>query len=803
MELSQPLPEATPPQGPSPNGQQPDILKILWRWKWLPILGGLIGLIVGYLVYGQQPPQYKAVALVRVESPNNNFPIDPMNSGMERGGKGDELVVIRSNAVLSKAVDTAKLTQHKAFAEMTRNDIVNWLKEKHVLETKLGSTDPNSNILQIGITTNDAELSGVVLAAVVAGYQSHTESRIREASDDARAVMSKYNDTYLRRQQETQNSIKAIEQNSNLTWVEGKPVDPDADRLLSMTKDIAMLDSRKRQVESLLEQVRIAQDAGRPAEESLKLINTTLSSVLQTPADTINFDFERSDLRALTAAADNFESNVVVPKRIELKNESVMNGENHPRVKILQTALDELEKELAKKRDSIKAAEQLVRGLMGSDDRDAPSLQNQLKNSIGALTNELSKIEREKTKLREDIEAIRPSVQQNSQMIAAFLMNIAELEALSNTTKEVSEALNKLNSNSLQHMKTVFILEQAGIGAHVGPKLILYLGLGGMLGLALFSGLAYLLDLADRSYRTPDEIAVDLGMPIIGHLPISSLSRTSRVDDKVDTSIVTLHKSKSSISEAFRGIRTAVFFSSGQGAGIKVIQITSPVPGDGKSTVAANLAVSIAQSGRRVCIVDCDFRRPRVAKVFGLREDQGLAQVIAGKTDLEDAIQITSVENLSAVTCGRRPGNPAELLASESFADTLSELRNRFDFVIVDTPPVLVVSDPATVSSCVDGIILTVRLRRNLKPIAQRAAQMLHSMNANMLGVVVNGIGVGATGYGGYRYDSYSNNSGYGYGRTGYGGYGYGGTYQYGGYYGGSMVGRDYYADQDTAGSKK
>jgi capsular exopolysaccharide synthesis family protein len=260
-----------------------------------------------------------------------------------------------------------------------------------------------------------------------------------------------------------------------------------------------------------------------------------------------------------------------------------------------------------------------------------------------------------------------------------------------------------------------------------------------------------------------------------------------------------VHKTRSSVSEAFRGIRTAIFFNSQHGS-LKVIQVTSPIPGDGKSTIASNLAVSISQSGRRVCLVDCDFRRPRISKIFGLSSDTGLVQVINEKATLEEAIQPSSIENLSVLSCGRRPGNPAELLSSERFHFIISQLREMFDYVILDTPPVLVVSDPATVATAADGVILTVRLRRNLKPIAMRAAQMLHSMNANMIGVVVNGVGVGASGYGygGYRYDSYNNGYGYGYGygKTGYGGYGYGGTYQYGGYYGGTRVGRDYYTDE-------
>ena len=272
----------------------------------------------------------------------------------------------------------------------------------------------------------------------------------------------------------------------------------------------------------------------------------------------------------------------------------------------------------------------------------------------------------------------------------------------------------------------------------------------------------------------------------------------------MDSSIVTLHKNRAPISEAFRGIRTALFFSCQQN-GVKVLQVTSPVPGDGKSTIAANIAVSIAQSGRRVCLVDCDFRRPRVAKIFGLAADTGFVQVIGGKVEIRDAIQQTTVENLSALTCGRRPGNPAELLSSELFGDLISELRGLFDFVIIDTPPMLAVSDPANVASHVDGVLLAIRLRRNLRPIASRAAQMLHAINANMVGVVVNGIGVGGNsyGYGGYRYDNYSSGRGAGYGKSGFGGYGYGSTYQYGGYYGGNSLGNDYFQDSVPKSSPK
>jgi polysaccharide biosynthesis transport protein len=213
-----------------------------------------------------------------------------------------------------------------------------------------------------------------------------------------------------------------------------------------------------------------------------------------------------------------------------------------------------------------------------------------------------------------------------------------------------------------------------------------------------------------------------------------------------------------------------------------VIQVTSPVPGDGKSTVAANLAISMAQSGRKTLLLDCDMRRPRLAKLIGVREDIGLTNILAGKLKLEEAIQPSAVANMDVLTCGRRPGHPAELLLSDDFVDVVNSLRDQYDYIIMDTPPILAVSDPANASACSDGIILTLRLRRNLRPIAIRAAQMLQSVNANLLGVVINGVtGRGGYGYGGYRYDGSRTSAGYG-------GYGYGGTYGYGDYYSSSMA---------------
>ncbi len=799
MDANRPFSESGTPMLTQGTPASPDLVKILLRWKWLPILGSAIGATLGYLYFGQQAPQYKAVAQVQVVTPGKEINISAFNNGQfVEQSKNDELVVVQSPVVLRNAVEIGGLTQHRKLAGLSAEQIVARLRNPKLLDVRLGSKDANSNIINIGVTTDDADLSGEIVRAIVSGYEDFVTQKFKGFSGDAIAALTRFSDQYEKKYEKAKNELANLKNKSGLIFVDGKPRDPASDSILSYNESILAIDNKMKNIESVLEEIARGQERKAPIEVLLKMIAlSTFDSGIEGKVD-LDGATLKAARNAKVALVDSYEDERVIPARARLALLKEQDkGESHPAYVAARQELAKVEDEFERRKSKLKLAEEDFEKEFGNTAKDAPTLESRLSVAIGGLQATLAKLSLEKGRYSQDVANLQAKMKENQAAIGDYLFNLAELESVGVVAEQISENLRKLNLGSEYGQKTVTRLDLPTIGSFVGPYWSRFLGIGALLGFVAFCGLAYLLEMADRSYRNPDEIAGDLGMPIIGHLPLATLSRADRIDEKVDSSIVTLHKNRSSLSEAFRGIRTAVFFGCQQG-NIKVIQVTSPVPGDGKSTVAANMAVSIAQSGRRVCIIDCDFRRPRVAKIFGLKEDVGLVQVIGGKVELQDAIQQTSIENLFSVTCGRRPGNPAELLSSERFADAMSSLKEQFDFVIVDTPPILVVSDPANVAGLVDAVILTVRLRRNLKPIATRAAQMLHAINANMLGVVVNGIGVGGNGYGygGYRYDNYSGGSSGGYGKSGYGGYGYGSTYQYGGYYGGTMVGRDYYDDQ-------
>ena len=327
------------------------------------------------------------------------------------------------------------------------------------------------------------------------------------------------------------------------------------------------------------------------------------------------------------------------------------------------------------------------------------------------------------------------------------------------------------------------VLSNAPPGWQTAPVLSRIVGFAGTMGFFAGCAIAFLLEMADKRFRSPEEITERLGVPVIGHIPYFKPDKGDTAS-AIDGSLCVYHRPKSNLAEAYRGIRTALYFST-RGEGHKVIQVSSPNPGDGKSTMAANLAVAIAQSGKRTMIVESDFRRPRVHKLFGLERDIGVTSVIAGEAELSDAIQETGIENLYSLSCGPKPSNPSELLSSPRYGELIDLLREKFDYVIIDTPPLMAVTDPAVVATRVDGILLTIRISKRSQQDCVRSAELLASLGANQLGVIVNGVDARDK-YGGYGYGGYRQYGSKTYGNVGYGGsyYSYGYDDRYTSYYG-------------------
>lgn len=218
--------------------------------------------------------------------------------------------------------------------------------------------------------------------------------------------------------------------------------------------------------------------------------------------------------------------------------------------------------------------------------------------------------------------------------------------------------------------------------------------------------------------------------------------------------LISLNNPKSAVAEAYRTLRTNIEFS-GIDNEIKSIAITSSEPGEGKSTVTSNLAITMARANKRVLIIDADLRKPTVHKMFGISNKIGLTNMLIQNLPLEDVIQKTAVFGLEVLPSGPIPPNSAELLGSKAMQKFMAEVKGQYGIVLVDTPPVGPFADAAVISALVDGTILVFSAGRVRMNDAQRAKQMLMNVKANILGVVLNKVPINYSGYNYYNYYYY------------------------------------------------
>lgn len=218
------------------------------------------------------------------------------------------------------------------------------------------------------------------------------------------------------------------------------------------------------------------------------------------------------------------------------------------------------------------------------------------------------------------------------------------------------------------------------------------------------------------------------------------MARKDRKEQRTNpVSLITLVDPSSPVSEQYRTIRTNIQFASSVDHRLQTLVVTSSGPSEGKSTTSANLAVVFAKSGQRVLLVDADMRKPTVFKTFQLTNEIGLSTVLSTGTKIDKAAQKTSIENLSVLTSGPKPPNPSELLGSMRMDQVITEARNLYDIIIFDMPPIVAVTDAQIMASKVDGTLLVVRENVTKKESVTKARELLHLVNARVLGVVYNG----------------------------------------------------------------
>jgi len=302
-----------------------------------------------------------------------------------------------------------------------------------------------------------------------------------------------------------------------------------------------------------------------------------------------------------------------------------------------------------------------------------------------------------------------------------------------------------LNSSNIR------VVDRARVPLHPsGPNLLRNLEFAFLIGLTGGIAIAFGMEALDTTVRTPDQAETISGLPTLGVIPLQSaferpVSKSGRVHifQKPQRTgmrprpLISYQEPQSEIAEAYRALRTSILLSSASHPPRSIL-VTSAVAQDGKTMTCINVGIVLAQQGKRVLLVDADMRRPHLHRAFGLKGTIGLSNILTGGAGTSDAIQTTVQPNLFVIPAGPVPPHPAELLSSSLMRDLLNQWCSEYDHVILDSPPVISVTDPVVLSVQTDAVLLIIRSGQTTTAHVRRTRNLLQSVNAGLLGIVVN-----------------------------------------------------------------
>jgi succinoglycan biosynthesis transport protein ExoP len=416
-------------------------------------------------------------------------------------------------------------------------------------------------------------------------------------------------------------------------------------------------------------------------------------------------------------------------------------GANHPDVGAAQ----------AKCATTRRALLDEVRNIKGAVDRDSAALEREM-GGLQRLTESAKKRALELNLLEIEYNRLR---RQKDEVEKLFSL-VAE------RSKE-SDLTGMLRMNNLRVVDRPLLPKKP-----ISPDVPVNIAVGILAGLLLGLAAAFGREQLDRSIKTPDDAEAALGMAFLGLLPElhhvteSGYGRSKRkvVPVSAERPELVVHEHPSSgTAEAARAVRTNILFMSPDRP-FRTLLVTSAGPSEGKTTVACCIGIAMAQAGKRVVLVDCDMRRPRLHRVFRVPNTEGVTTSLLEHTTLPDTIHPTEVPNLHLLTTGPLPPNPAEILHSEAFARLLANLREVFDCVVIDSPPVAPVTDAAVLSAQVDGTVLVVRAFQTTRELARRAVRALRDVGGTTIGTILNAVNLDRSEYG-YQHYYYYKREGY------------------------------------------
>jgi len=692
------------------DSKRPHVLQVILSRRWWVVGVLLVSLALGVVYLVHATPIYTSTSRLYVEQSGPK--IISESEGIMTQAKNylyTQCELIRSTPILAAALDKVGSARLRTFAEAD-NEMA-YLKK--MLAAEVGKKD---DLINVSCRSPYPDEAAMLVNAVVDAYVTYHSQQKRSTAAEVLKILEKEK---LKRDRELADKLTAAltfkQENGALSF--------ENDRGNIIIQRLARLSDAL-----TTSQLEIATSAA--ALEAIRAMLSDAGKIRQLPA------LQTTEGAANTAAAARHGE---LSRRLQLARERVLKlqsqcTQDHPIVQAAQARVAHLEEALADHEKEFAEA------------------------CLAAAEHRYEAAKREARQLQASFEQQQKLAQELNVKAAKYALLKSELERSEKLCDILDSRIKEINVTEDTGALNISILEVAKAAEKPSePRRAHVMAMALVLGLVLGGAAALLREWLDQRLKSCEEIASILGTQVLGVVPhIGGKERTPAACGQ------NVHRMPNShAAEAYRTVRTAVYFGVPDGEA-KTLCITSPTPGDGKSTLTSNLSIAMAQAGQRTLVIDADMRKPMQHNIFEIQTGRGLADVLAGATKPEEVIHQTDVEGLDVLPCGTIPPNPSEMLNSQAFVGMLQELSERYDRLVIDAPPVMPVTDARIVAAVSDACVLVLRSEKSTRKAAQQAAQGLMSVGSCILGAVVNDVSKRAGRYGHY---------GYGYG------YGYGGTY--------------------------
>jgi polysaccharide biosynthesis transport protein len=709
---------------------------ILRRRKWWIIGTFLTIVLLAGLYTFTRTPIYRATAMMEITADNPGSQVSADGRMMGAGSwffaqkfQETQNKILKSKSLAKRVIQALNLGEHQDFAAIAKAK--NKKSEEQILNTMATAfvarltVEPvrNTNLVDVSYQSTDKELTKEVLDVIANEYLYLLIDRRNESFSLVRNWLNKQLNGMAEKVQATQRKLYKFGQKTDIYTVEDKD-----NVIVQKFVDLSSL-LTKAQSEKMAKKAQFQQLKSHGPNAPLIVNNHLIAALRQEMA--------------------------VQQAKVSAMGKIYLSG--HPEMQAETAKLSELKNRLSAEtkniQDSVKA-----------DYEAADRTEDLLKESLGNQKQQMANLQDNLS----NYQILKRDAQTNEQLYQALLARV----------KEVNISSTMVSSN-------VSVIDPASLpNSPFSPKRLQNMALASVLGLILGVALALLAETLDDSIKSTEDLEKSCNLPLLGTLPKLNSHRSLltvhekkegfwgwrflphfRRDDQEgpepgDLDLVVYKHPQDPLTEALRHMQTSIMLSV-SGRPPAAIMITSANPSEGKTMVASNLALSLALNGRATVIIDCDLRKPRVHNIFDLQAQPGLTNYLTGNATREEILRQTLIPNLAVMPAGPQSPTPSNLLNSDIFKDLLRQLREQFDHIVVDTPPILGFSDARIVSVLVDGALLVTRYNSTHKSAARMAVQLLNQINAPLMGGVLNCVETSSPRYGAYQYYNYKMYSNY------------------------------------------